>query len=344
MTEIPQYGEGAPEGQWTQATKEKIRAIQDGLEGLIEFCNQAGLEGEDKRNLLEPYYSMLSELVTEELPVSIMLDHAEYMLKLEGSGVDGREPRAKLLADYLNKGRSGYAKVAREVAKVRDFHFTNLPNPMDFAFAGKGPGSLYIGFNLVDDTVNDDGQVNLEITHHQYVEYAKAALKALGDGIAAVTSGFSLDDFNGLFESDEIRNAVLRALRDLSPSGYEGEYGAVSTIKVMGKGLEIREFRTLTPDTRDVLNQWIDALELPDEHYSLVGYVREIDLDKRRLELRDVEGVGDSVRCSYPSDFEEAAPGWVGQKVNVVGDAHFDESGDIKGMTVSRVEVLEQEP
>lgn len=87
------------------------------------------------------------------------------------------------------------------------------------------------------------------------------------------------------------------------------------------------------------------ALPLQQEHVSIVGAVREMDLDLRRFALRQIEQPQlDELRCIYGETADGEAPAWLNKQVKVTGTVVGDGNGGAKLVAVDSVVVLRQLP
>lgn len=82
-------------------------------------------------------------------------------------------------------------------------------------------------------------------------------------------------------------------------------------------------------------------LPLQQERVSIVGEVREMDLDARRFELRHIENLRtNELRCVYPQVSDGGAAEWLNKHVEVSGTILHSGNGMFKLLAVDSVVIL----
>jgi hypothetical protein len=82
-------------------------------------------------------------------------------------------------------------------------------------------------------------------------------------------------------------------------------------------------------------------LPLQQERVSIVGEVREMDLDARRFELRHIENLRtNELRCVYQQISDGEAAEWLNKQVKVTGTVVRDGNGGAKLLAVDSVAIL----
>jgi hypothetical protein len=80
---------------------------------------------------------------------------------------------------------------------------------------------------------------------------------------------------------------------------------------------------------------------LQQERVSIVGEVREMDLDLRRFELRHIENLrANELRCVYQQISDGEAAEWLNKQVKVTGTVVRDGNGGSKLLSVDSVAIL----
>ncbi len=83
------------------------------------------------------------------------------------------------------------------------------------------------------------------------------------------------------------------------------------------------------------------VLPLQQEQVSIIGDVREMDLDARRFELRQIENLPpDELSCLYRETSDEEAAEWLNKQVKVTGTIVRDGNGKSKVLSVDSVVIL----
>lgn len=100
----------------------------------------------------------------------------------------------------------------------------------------------------------------------------------------------------------------------------------------------------LTVKTRETIRKRIERpIVGPSDEppITIIGNVREMDLDDKRFEIKHLEGLEVSdVRCSYVNETDEEAKQWLNSRVRVTGKVERDAAGNVRVLETTSVEIL----
>lgn len=254
----------------------------------------------------------------------------EFVVRLEGESiVRGSVPTA-VLAQAADIGSSLLKSVCEYVADRRSPG--RPPEWLKGIYAMPTQriayGSLEVAFSLP------------QMTHHQLPldlpdEVSPEELQA--EGLALIEEGlrWASSDEQSLPDEDKAKwRAILEALKKISPPTQ----GAVQGVRLWGRAVG-RVYSLDAPVAKKVRRALRESKKGHEDHLRLfTGKVRDLDLDKMTMILRDVEGVDGDVNLVLDSDVF----------LEIVREAHYQEvpvsvaarSTDLKVWRVSDVEFV----
>lgn len=155
-------------------------------------------------------------------------------------------------------------------------------------------------------------------------------------------SGGTDEELATAIPDPKVRDTALVAVKQLAPSGRVG----INSVRLTGRGLiDLDITQPLTSAIREAVRKRIErpvAGTTADQPITIIGNVREIDLDAQRFELRHIENMEiNDVRCTYLEQADDEAKGWLNSRVRVVGFAERDASAKTRLLETTEIEVLE---
>lgn len=295
---------------WTKNVFKKADILREQINAARSFAERHNLDPDAASDS----YNVLLELLFErELPLAKALDRSNVMLHVEGDNLN-RAPSVSLVSSLITNFRDQVLSVTKAIAGISASSRLK-PETFDLGISGMAPGSLYIGFTVEKD------KDHISLFNEEEPIY-EATLKAF-ETIKAASSAFSSDSeeeidrrLHTLIPEPRIRDTAIMAISRLSPSKQSG-IAKVGFVSVSGEDVE--EY-TLTTETRSEARRLSKKRISSTEGISLTGYVREIDLDAKRFELRNITtGESDIIRCIYFDFSDEEARSWLDRKIIVSG-------------------------
>jgi hypothetical protein len=313
---------------------------------IARLQNEVAEHGGDDRLLDEmaaPYVELLKSMYAEDYPIAKAIQESDLLVRLEGPAISRDNPRISIITGELTKVRTQVGKVAKSIAQL-SAKFRGVPDEMDLGLSAFAKGSLILGFTIpsaVDVAEGRDGQESLFGDEDPYYQAARDAIRTIGLVTKHVTEGGSPDDLSDLIPDPKVRDAALSAVKELAPSGRSG----INSVRLSGKSIaDLDLTQPLTLNTREIVRKRVEhpvAAPTVAPPVTIIGYVREMDLDVKRFELRHIENMEvNDVRCSYVDQTDEEAKQWLNSRVRVVGIVERDLSGKARLLETTSIEIL----
>jgi hypothetical protein len=222
--------------------------------------------------------------------------------------------------------------------------FRGVSDEMDLGLSAFARGSLILGFTVptsIEVAEGRGGQEGLFGEQDPYLKAARVAIRTIGLVTKHITEGGPPDDLSNLVPDPKVRDTALSAVKALSPSGRTG----INSVRLSGKSLaDLHVTEPLTVRTRETIRKRIERpIVGPSGQPSvtIIGYVREMDLDNKRFEIKHLEGLEVSdVRCSYVDETDEEAKQWLNSRVRATGKVERDAAGKVRLLESISVEIL----
>lgn len=330
---------------WPSVLDYKTRILYAQISRVAREVAEYGGDNQLLEELTEPYFELLKSVYTEDYPLASAIQQSDLLLRLEGPAISKENPRISVIAGELTKVRTQVGKVARALVEITR-SFVGSVEEVDLGLSAFAKGSLILGFTVPTETIETKGaQESLFVgADDPYLQAAREAIRTIGIVTKHVTENGSPEQLSKLIDDPKVRDTALSAVKELSPSGRSG----ITTVRVSGRsidGLEIT--RPLTKTIRETIRKRIErpiAGSSTDPPVTIIGQVREMDLDNKRFEIKNLEGFEDStikpIRCSYLNESDEEAKEWLNSRVRVSGKAERDQAGNIRLLETTSIEVL----
>jgi hypothetical protein len=302
--------------EWTSTVRARIRQVQNGLLSTARWAASADAAVMDQ--LTEPYREMLDSLYQRDVPLARLADESDLLLHVRGPAASAPSPRVSTVTKLLTMTRDEVTRLAKNLAGVTA---PRVPAGLDMDLVGIAGGSLFVGFSAAGNS--DDAP---------FTRQAVAAIGAMG---ALIEGEANLDDITDRFSDPAERDITVAAVRHLSPSGQIG----IREIDVYCR--HVAQAVTLTTETRRHARRLLSQQPTHRaQRITLVGTVREVDLDAARFEIRNVEGRVEAVRCAHELE-ERDVKELVDRRVRVSGAAELGVGGQVRLLWVDEVERLD---
>jgi hypothetical protein len=330
---------------WNDVLDYKAKILYAQIVSLQQGLREQGGSEEMIDAVCAPYLETLKTLYLEDYPLAKAIEQSDLLVRLEGPAISRDNPRISIIAGELAKVRAQVGKVAKSIAELSS-NFRGVPDEMDLGLSAFAKGSLILGFTVPTATEvaeGRDGQESLFGEQDPFFKAAREAIRTIGIVTKHVTEDGSPDDLSSLVPDPKVRDTALSAVKELSPSGRTG----ISSVRLSGKSITDLEVKQpLTVKTRETIRKRIErpligpSVEPP---VTIIGYVREMDLDNKRFELRHLEGLEVSdVRCVYVNETDEEAKQWLNTRARVTGVVERDPAGKVRLLETTSIEILSQ--
>lgn len=322
-----------PASSWTSEIAERITVAMRKLEKMASIADDLKMEEGLRATFLRPYRAMVDNLYTEDLPLAKILDEADLVVGAEGEAIRHEHIPVDTVVMLLSRTKKKVLSVARAVSELGD----RIPAEVQPSLYGFAPGSVYIGFSAPEAPDN-----SLFGDDAPYYAAVREALRAIGVVSQLVAADAPAEEIADAMHDPGVRDAAIDAVRELAPSGRT----AVDHIIIGGKaalGSTTQPAARLDVDDRKRLGLDRDRPLTTTTTRSFTGTIREMDLDKHRFYLRQVDQLdaSRSIRSVYPADELTRPRDLLGRRVRVAGDVESDPSGRPRLLFVRSVAVLD---
>lgn len=306
-------------------TLKQTRMFLENMVGLAVSAKAAGLNLTTEQ-VVEPTLAKIVEIAEQHFPLAKVLDNSDLVLHAEGPGAAHSMPWLSALNWVTTTAETNIRKLAAAFFDMKGANGRSLSRQIDPRLTGIAPGSLWIGIKLEGEFDPIMGVA------------ADADGSTLADELHQLPGLIRFIDDEGMRPGIEeaspdpaMRDIGLSALLRFAPTGRRG----IHTLELVTR---TEGLASLGQRERVVLKEVLDKPSmLASRGGSFVGEVREADLDKTRMHLRSVEGIG-TLRCVVPELSADQARALLGRRVRAVGSYQVDRNGKPRLMFVERFE------
>ena len=284
------------------------------IAALIAMAEKLGKEPPN----LRIYYERLSDLYRTEGPLSALQDTADIVVRAQGPAMVG-DPMLIDINWLFSSVHQQFKGLVAASFNERTTDAAKLAAHIPVVLTGIAPGSFFAGFRVTSENAAGPTDMWGQESKESIVQGAREALDSLTFVPKFVTDTEIDTEIYEQVPDAALRDASLMAAYHLSPTGRRG----IHTLQFSKPNSDLKPAEL---DTRDrvVLRETVVKKPLirATKYGSFMGFLRGVDLDKTRVMLRDVDGVG-SLRCAVNLS-EDQARSMLGKKVVVKG--HYEEN------------------
>jgi hypothetical protein len=290
---------------WLETTHRRVRLLNKQIAFIYDLSIKSGMSEDDAEKACLPYYSLLDEIYQNEMPLARILEHSDLVLHVEGKSASKLNPKASIVAGIIKDAKDQIACVAKAFANIMNTR--GIPDELELDFTGLAPGSIYVGFSVTKPEDYDTDQISLD---QGLYEATRNAIKGIGVAARIIASRKDWRELESEFPNEVERNALMKAIYNLSPSTRKGIDSVSISGGMIGDGV-------LTPDIRVAIKDYTEITEDVD-NFVVEGRLREIDLDKREFEIRSIANLElRKVKFSYAKELDLLARGALDKYVMV---------------------------
>jgi hypothetical protein len=200
---------------------------------------------------------------------------------------------------------------------------------LGWVFTGYAPGSIMLGFALKSPAAIE-GFEEADSIAFDAVRSAAQSIAAIPQYVGDTELSAGIAD---QIPDPALRDAAIVAAWQLAPTNQSG----IHTVEVAARD---GQYGSLSMRERVVLKQSVEKPVLrSSKSGSFLGYLRAADLDKHRLILRAVDGVG-SIRCVTSPELDKYSRRFFGSRVSVSGTYETDLSGRPRLLRVEEIKEI----
>lgn len=299
---------------WVSAVEAKAKIIHAQLGMARKIATD---HNQNPDAISEPYLKLLNSLYKEEYPFAQLADSSDLVARFNGPSVDIYDPTVSIVITIFNDIREQIRGIAKSIVGLSANDRVRWPSHLDPQLTGIAHGSLIVGINVPskEESFSSNKQLELEEISDQIFNSVKNAVRSLPIIARHINEKNSDEAIREQFPDPAIRDTVMVAARKLAPTGRKG-IDSVSFMSAHGENIKPA---ILTRLSRQLLSQELAKPIKQKAVGTFEGVIREVDLDAKRFEIRNVQGIG-SIRCAYSSELN-----------NLVKDS-LDSVVKIKGM------------
>lgn len=314
---------------WTRQVRHQIKLL---VGQIADASNKGGSLGDAATDV---YYKMLETLIEQDLRLAELRDNSDLVLRMEGEAFDD-DPSIQLITSIFGNVTTQVTDLTKAILGIAA-EGKVTPKAVDLGLSGMARGSLYFG---VKAQTSDKKGALLGETDTLHVS-TRQALRVIDDVAHAVESHpekISIEEVSEVVDDPRVRDAALVAVQRLSPSGRRG----IESVTVSGERGTPAE---LTPEHRRAIRESLFKPVIVGAPIELEGYVREVDLDSRRFDLRNIvnQELRD-VRCAFRDIHGLNLRQLLGARIKVRGLVERTRDDIPRLMSITDIEVLDRVP
>ncbi len=298
---------------WNGTPKDSMRVFLENTFALGLAASTQGMHV-DSSKLVASILDQIDKIARESYPLNQVMSQSDIVFHAEGPGAANGMPWLSAL-NWLGRTADGnLRKLSAALFDILGSDGASLAKHLDIRLSGLAPGSLWMGvklFPVAADMLPAD----------------EPLMRTLADNIGRLPEIIRFIDDEGLRPGYEeavpdpaLRDVQLETLYRFAPTGQTG----IHTLELSSTG---SGSASLSQRERVVLKEAITKPSTRDSRDgSFIGRMQEADLDKSRLHLRGVEGVG-TLRCVMQTLTKEHARAMFGGLVRAKGRYQSDKDG-----------------
>ncbi len=327
------------ERTWKDVLDYKARILYAQIAQMQRAVSEHGGGDELLEELCEPYTELLKSMYAEDYPLAKAIEESDLLLRLDGPAINRDNPRVSIISGVFSKVRKEVASVAKAIAQIAHSK-RRIPKEMDLGLSAFARGSLILGFTLPspeDIEEASGGQQSLLGDQDPLYQAARQAIRTIGLVTRHIGEGKPLEELSEVIPDAQVRDSALLAVENLAPSRKQG----IDSVGIAGRELGELQVAPLTYAIREIIHKQLRHPVISEEEATILGDVREIDLDAHRFELRHIENMEvNDVRCVYSTQSDEEASEWLNKHIRVTGKVDRDTAGKPRLLEVVSVEVI----
>lgn len=314
---------------WHEETIEKTRMFLENMvaEGLL--ARRIGMDVTPAQ-VVDGTLRQIVDIAEHSFPLARLMDASDIVFHAEGPGAEEGRPWLSAVTWMVETVNSNLRRLSATLFDLRGAAGAKLARQLDLRTTGVLPGSIWMG-------------VKIEVPPADLLPADAELLSALARDMSSLPTLIRFIDDEAMRPGIEeavpdpaLLDAQLFALFHLAPTGQRGIHTLEISAKEAGSA-------SLSQRERVVLREAVKRPSRRDARSgSFVGQVREADLDKNRLHLREVKDVG-TLRCVLNDLPASTAKELLGSLARAEGDYVTDKSGRPRLLFVKSIQQIGQE-
>jgi hypothetical protein len=312
---------------WTDHANDTLRMFLENIIAEGRLVERFGLET-SASDIITSSTDALHDVIHRGLPMARLMDESDLILHAEGPAVRGDSPTLSAFSWMAGTAQASLRDLSRSIFDLLDRDARRLSKNLDLRVTGTAPGSLYMGF-----AIGSPGPDLLANDPDHVIKHIRDAVHTLPQLALAIGDEEISPEAAEIVPDAAERDSSFAALLRLSPTGKRG----IHTVDLSAPGFTRG---SLSQRERVVLHDALRAPTLANKRYGVfAGEIRQIDLDTRRMHLRNVQGVG-SLRCALPLLEPHQAKLLIGEQVRAEGEYEVDRNGRPRLLLVHQIDAV----
>lgn len=281
-----------------------------------------------------PYMKLLDRLYSEDYQFANLWETSDIIVHAEGPSASKKSPYASVVTWMLKTIDSNLKKLVQSAMQLSD----NSAKNIHIQLTGFAPGSIYAGFSL-----QDIQESSLLEGVDNFISDAKSVIDIIPLMPRFIGKDEISQEITELIQDPITRDAAIIAAFNMSPTGNNGIHTFEFTTPRSSLGSKAHgELSAISRPVLKIAAQRPIMSERRQTNGSFTGVFRSVDLDKSRLDLRNIDAadVG-TLRCFIGGVTLERARSLLGKRVEVTGVYETLPNGRPRFMQVHSVQEVE---
>jgi len=294
------------------------------------------LDPKGSSSSIDDLFKTLQRIYLNDLPLADLRDRSNIIFRMNGEAFEER-PRLQLITSIFENVTNRVTDLTKVIlGEWADGRVS--PSSLDLSLTGITRGSLLFGLSAEMGKQAGSSLLGERDTLFVSTRQALDTIDLVAHLVEENNEQIELEEVSERIDDPRVRDAAMLAVQRLAPSGRRG----IETISISSHD---ERPALLTSEHRRAIRESLIKPVIHGEEIQLSGFVREIDLDAHRFDLRgiDDEQIRD-VRCAYRSLPGLRARDLLGSYISVHGLIERTADGIPRLLSVLNVEIRQKAP
>lgn len=313
----------------SEASQHALRVFLENMVAGGFLAKEHGFDISPK-SIVDSTFEQILKISEDSLPLARIMDQSDLVMHAEGPGAAQGMPWLSALNWICSTAETGIKRLSSSFFDLSGADGKKLARNLDLRLPGMAPGSIWIGVKVEppgSDLFPEDKQLIGSLT---------AQIHKLPNIVRFIDDEGLRAGVQEEVSDPALLDVQLETLYKLSPTGRRG----IHTLEISSRD---SGSASLSQRERVVLKNTIDKPSLKSTKDGVfIGLMHEADLDKSRLHLKDVSGVG-TLRCIMPTLTASHARAMFGGLVKAEGKYKTDKDGRPRLLLVESITPVEKQ-
>lgn len=314
---------------YSESSKQALRVFLENMVAGGFLAKEHGIDVTPK-SIVDTTFDQIIKIAEGSIPLANIMDKSDLIMHAEGPGAAHGMPWLSAINWMFSTAENGIKRLSSSFFDLSGADGKKLARNLDLRLPGIAPGSIWIGVKIEPpefDMLPQDEELMGSLT---------SQIHKLPKIIRFIDDEGMRPGLQEIITDPALLDVQLETLYRLSPTGKRGIHTLeISSRESGGASLSQRE--------RVVLKNTIDKPSLKStKDGSFIGLMQEADLDKSRLHLKGVPGIG-TLRCIMPTLTASHARAMFGGLVKAEGRYQSDKEGRPRLLMVEKISPVEEQ-